>query len=92
MGVIGMRTRTMKIMVATLAMVFAIGHVGPTWANAGKLAVSQILKQEPAQGTLRPGATALVDDGTCGAGKIKQVTGGDGKGSPRKKACVARPK
>ncbi len=32
---------------------------------------------EPAAGTIATGISVLVDDGTCPAGQIKQVTGGD---------------
>jgi hypothetical protein len=55
-----------------------------------------VVKQEPMEGTLRTGATVLVDDGTCGAGKIKLIssTGGNGnelKGlPPRTRTCVSR--
>jgi hypothetical protein len=59
-----------------------------------------VIKQEPGPGLLGCGATVLVDDGTCGKGKIKQVTGGcnvgasstatTGAGAGRKKKCVSR--
>jgi Family of unknown function (DUF6719) len=60
------------------------------------LAVSaraDILKREPAMGSLKPG---LVDDGTCPKGQVKEVTGGDhqkvgGKHQlERQRRCVAR--
>ena len=38
---------------------------------------AQVLKQEPFEGKMVPGSVILVDDGTCGKGKIKQVTGGE---------------
>lgn len=39
-------------------------------------ASAQVLKSEPAVGNLAAGKKVLVDDGTCPAGQIKQVTGG----------------
>ncbi|MDY8110172.1 DUF6719 family protein [Fulvimarina sp. 2208YS6-2-32] len=45
---------------------------------------------EPAAGQLKTGQTVLVDDGSCPAGQVKQVTGSV-PGVPRQKACVARP-
>jgi uncharacterized caspase-like protein len=50
-----------------------------------------VLRQEPAIGKLPPGASVLVDDGTCPAGQIKQVVGGNiVTGQPRLRSCVAR--
>jgi uncharacterized caspase-like protein len=50
-----------------------------------------VLKQEPAIGKLPPGASVLVDDGTCPAGQIKQVVGGNiVTGQPRLRSCVPR--
>jgi hypothetical protein len=55
-----------------------------------------IIKQEPMEGTLRTGATVLVDDGTCGAGKIKLITSTGGNGNelkglpPRTRTCIPR--
>ena len=40
-------------------------------------AAAQILRTEPPMGALREGQTVLVDDGTCPAGQIKQVIGGN---------------
>lgn len=40
------------------------------------MARSQVLKSEPAEGNLASGKRVLVDDGTCPAGQIKEVTGG----------------
>jgi hypothetical protein len=64
---------------------------------AGSVCSAQIVvKKEPMEGKLRTGATVLVDDGTCGPGKIKLIaaTGGNGneiKGlPPRTTTCVAR--
>ena len=38
---------------------------------------AQVVKQEPFDGKMLPGAVILVDDGSCGKGKIKEVTGGE---------------
>jgi hypothetical protein len=40
-------------------------------------AAAQIFKREPALGALNPGERVLVDDGSCGPGKIKEVIGGN---------------
>jgi hypothetical protein len=51
-----------------------------------------ILKREPAIGQLPTGASVLVDDGTCPAGQLKQVVGGNvATGQPRLRSCVAKP-
>src|SRR5262249_49416593 len=53
---------------------------------------TQILKTEPAIVQLPAGATALVDDGTCPAGQIKQIVGGNvTTGQPRLRSCIPRP-
>jgi hypothetical protein len=61
---------------------------------------AQMLKKEPGAGQLAAGAVVLVDDGTCGPGKVKQVTGGSNMsmsggqmlttGSARKRKCVIK--
>lgn len=38
---------------------------------------AEVLKKEPPMGALREGQIVLVDDGSCPAGQIKQVTGGN---------------
>ena len=35
-----------------------------------------VLAKDPEQGHLRPGQQVLVDDGSCPAGQIKELTGG----------------
>jgi hypothetical protein len=40
-----------------------------------------------------PGSVLLVDDGTCGKGKIKQVTGGETDAMnprPRTRKCIPK--
>ena len=51
-----------------------------------------ILKQEPAKGTLATGKKVLVDDGTCPAGQIKEVSGSQmtADGVVRTRKCVPR--
>ena len=55
----------LRISLAAAAFVLSIGA-----------AQSQVLKSEPADGNLPTGKRVLVDDGTCPAGQIKEVTGG----------------
>jgi hypothetical protein len=60
--------------------------------RAGAGFTTQILKTEPAIGQLPIGAKVLIDDGTCPAGKLKQVIGGNvTTGQPRLRSCVPRP-
>jgi hypothetical protein len=54
-----------------------------------------VVKQEPFDGQMVPGAAILVDDGMCGKGKIKQVTGGElgaMNPSPRTRKCIPKEK
>ena len=52
-------------------------------------ASAQVLKSEPAVGNLATGKKVLVDDGTCPAGQIKQVTGGSKTAHiARSSACI----
>jgi hypothetical protein len=55
----------MRISILTLALFLSIGTVH-----------AQVLKSEPTEGNLATGKKVLVDDGTCPAGQIKEVTGG----------------
>jgi len=67
---------------------------------ASSASTAQMLKKEPGAGQLAAGAVVLVDDGTCGPGKVKQVTGGSNismsrggqmtTGSARKRKCVIK--
>ena len=50
-----------------------------------------IHKMEPPAGTLPAGQKVLVDDGSCPAGQIKQVTGAPSRGAERKRECVPAP-
>ena len=52
----------------------------------------RIIKKEPPMGQLPTGTEVLVDDGSCPAGKIKKVVGGDVTiGQARLRSCVPRP-
>jgi uncharacterized caspase-like protein len=52
---------------------------------------NKVLTEEPAIGKLPPGASVLVDDGTCPAGQIKEVIGGNiTTGQARQRQCVPR--
>ena len=55
-----------------VALAFAI-----TMSATARPALAQVLKEEPPMGQLREGQTVLVDDGSCPAGQIKQVIGGN---------------
>lgn len=44
---------------------------------AAPLGAATVLKAEPPMGALREGERVLVDDGSCGAGQIKEVIGGN---------------
>lgn len=51
-----------------------------------------VLKEMPAKGVLRLGEVIYVDDGTCPAGEVKKITGGNQKtGVARQVECVKRP-
>lgn len=53
---------------------------------------SQYLKEDPPSGYLRHEQVVFVDDGTCPAGEIKKVTGGNMQRSiPRQVQCIKRP-
>ena len=54
---------------------------------------AQVVKQEPFDGKMLPGAVILVDDGSCGKGRIKEVTGGEIGAMdprPRTRRCIPR--
>jgi hypothetical protein len=59
----------------------------------------RILKSEPQPGSLAEREIVLVDDGTCPADQIKEVTGGSNHkasggrqiGTPRTTKCIPRP-
>jgi hypothetical protein len=68
------------VALAALATLFAAGSSD-----------AQVVKQEPFDGQMVPGAVILVDDGSCGKGKIKEVTGGEigaMNPRPRTRRCI----
>jgi hypothetical protein len=66
--------------------------------GANGICNAQVLTKEPPAGQLPAGAVVLVDDGKCGKGKIKQVTGGSNMrggqmvagGSGRTRKCIPK--
>lgn len=62
--------------------------------NSAQAAV--VLKTEPPLGALKEGQVVLVDDGTCPAGQIKRVVGGNHvkaggwKNIERERKCIPR--
>ncbi len=52
---------------------------GPRASDAATLPV---LPKDPAEGHLRAGEQVLVDDGSCPAGQIKELTGGTNRKCP----------
>ena len=59
-------------------------------------AAAQYLTHEPPMGALQEGQRVLVDDGSCGPGKVKEVIGGNHvlagghKHVVRRHRCVAK--
>jgi hypothetical protein len=59
-------------------------------------AIADILKKEPPMGALKEGQRVLVDDGSCPAGQIKEVIGGNHikaggyKRIERQRRCIPR--
>jgi hypothetical protein len=76
----------MKQIVALAALAYLLAATGSD---------AQVVKQEPFEGKMVPGAVVLVDDGSCGKGKIKQVTGGEIGAMdprPRTRKCIPKDK
>src|SRR3974390_2908932 len=83
----GMRLEKQIIASVALALLAATCSQAKTLGNA------QIVKQEPFEGQMAAGSILLVDDGTCGKGRIKQVIGGELAAlnpRPRARTCVPR--
>ncbi|MFY9317594.1 MAG: DUF6719 family protein [Burkholderiales bacterium] len=87
---------------ATSYFVFAIvawasgsgqGFGFATPATSGEQASVQYLKQDPPGGSLSYGQIVYVDDGSCPAGEVKEITGGSRQKSISRVArCVKRPR
>jgi hypothetical protein len=66
------------------------------FAVTSSTAFAEVLKQEPKMGDLKENQVVLVDDGSCPAGQIKRVVGGNHvkatgtKYIERKRTCVPR--
>lgn len=63
-------------------------------SGAGVANNAPVILEEPPEGQMAPGMVLLVDDGSCGKGRIKQVTGGEIAGlnaRPRSRKCVPKP-
>jgi clan AA aspartic protease (TIGR02281 family) len=61
----------------------------PLVATQAGAILAETLKREPPESTLHPGQSVLVDDGSCPAGQIKQVSGGNrSAGQPRERKCI----
>ena len=64
-------------------------------ASSGSCKARTVVKQEPMEGKIVPGQVILVDDGTCGKAKIKEVTGGElgaMNPRPRTRRCIPKGK
>ena len=77
-------------MIKTISVIFASLVTVPASAYA------TTVKQEPPMGAMREGQVVLVDDGSCPAGQIKRVIGGNHtkaggtKQTLRASSCVPR--
>jgi hypothetical protein len=70
-----------------------VGSAALAFLLAAGSSDAPVVKQEPFEGKMVPGAVILVDDGSCGKGKIKQVTGGEiGAMDPRPRTRKCIPK
>ena len=59
-------------------MIKTIGLIsGFLVASVASSAFATTVKQEPPMGAMREGQVLLVDDGSCPAGQIKRVVGGN---------------
>jgi hypothetical protein len=65
-----------------------------TLMMTGDVLAARILKTEPPMGALKEGQVVLVDDGSCPAGQIKRVVGGNHvkaggwKNIERQRSCI----
>lgn len=65
----------------------------PPPSTSGTSALPVIVPNEPPSGSLPRGHVILVDDGTCPAGQIKEVTAGsDNQRVQRTRRCIPRPR
>jgi peptidoglycan hydrolase-like protein with peptidoglycan-binding domain len=67
--------------------------LAPPLSTSGASSLPVIVQSEPSSGSLPRGQVILVDDGTCPASQIKEVTGGSGNQRvQRTRRCIPRPK
>jgi hypothetical protein len=59
-------------MIKTIAAI-----AGVLAADSSASSIAATVKQEPPMGAMREGQVLLVDDGSCPAGQIKRVVGGN---------------
>jgi len=57
---------------------------------AGAAAAQAVVKREPPSGALKRGSVVLVDDGSCPAGQIKEVSAAAGTEARRSRRCVPK--
>ena len=78
----------------TLLILFSL--LVATFGGTLPLFGAQILKREPNMGAMKEGQRVLVDDGSCPAGQIKEVIGGNHskvggyKQLERQRRCISR--
>jgi hypothetical protein len=66
------------------------------FVTATSALAANIVKSEPPMGALKEGQVVLVDDGSCPAGQIKKVVGGNHvkaggwKNIERERSCIPR--
>jgi hypothetical protein len=73
----------------------AVAASGLLVAAGGICQAQPVVRQEPFDGQMVPGAVVLVDDGSCGKGRIKEVTGGEVavmNPRPRSRRCIPKAK
>ena len=58
-------------------MIKTIGFISATLVLSVSSSFAEIVKKEPPMGAMREGQVLLVDDGSCPAGQIKRVVGGN---------------
>ncbi len=59
-------------------MIKTIGFISATLAlSVSSSCFAETVKKEPPMGAMREGQVLLVDDGSCPAGQIKRVVGGN---------------
>lgn len=71
----------------------AMALLAATCSQVNAQGNAQIVKQEPFEGNMAAGSILLVDDGTCGKGRIKQLIGGELAAMnprPRTRKCISR--